>query len=185
MLRWCRPSPDSHPEDGNHVTRADTRGEFEEFVIARRPRLRRLAYAMCGDWHTAEDLVQAALAKLYVAWPRVTRAGAEEAYCRRVILNARIDEGRRPWRREAPGLTGFDHAVRSTDPTDRPALVTALAQIPKMQRKTVLLRHWWGLSVEETARELGISEGTVKSHCSRGLARLSDLMSDTYEETMP
>ncbi len=41
-----------------------------------------------------------------------------------------------------------------------------------MQRKTVLLRHWLGLSTAETATELQISEGTVKSHTARGLARL-------------
>jgi DNA-directed RNA polymerase specialized sigma24 family protein len=50
-----------------------------------------------------------------------------------------------------------------------------------MQRKTVVLRHWLGLSVEETARELGISTGTVKSHSSRALARLRAAM--TLEET--
>jgi RNA polymerase sigma-70 factor (sigma-E family) len=156
----------------------DRRAGFEDFVAARRPHLRRLAYALCGDWHTAEDLVQTALAKLYVAWPRVARKGAEEAYCRRILVNARIDDSRRAVRRETPGLEGFDVASRATDPTDRPALMDALAQLPRQQRQTVVLRHWWGLSVAETAEELGISEGTVKSHTSRALERLSGLLAD-------
>lgn len=50
--------------------------EFATFVAARRPHLRRIAYALCGDWHQAEDLVQTALAKLYVAWPRLHKQGA-------------------------------------------------------------------------------------------------------------
>jgi len=55
---------------------------------------------------------------------------------------------------------------------ERSALFDALQELPPMQRKTVLLRHWLGLSVAETARELGISEGTVKSHTSRGVEKL-------------
>jgi RNA polymerase sigma-70 factor (sigma-E family) len=167
------------------MPRSDPRAGFEEFVAARRPRLRGLAFAMCGDWHAAEDLVQIALAKLYVVWPKVERKGAEEAYCRRIIATTRIDESRRPWRGEKPGLEGFDTAARATDPTDRPALVTALQLLPAMQRKVVVLRHWWGLSVTETADELGISEGTVKSHSSRGLARLQQLLDETHPATEP
>ncbi|MDN5895310.1 MAG: ECF-type sigma factor, partial [Nocardioides sp.] len=55
---------------------------------------------------------------------------------------------------------------------ERSALMAALQQMPEMQRKTVVLRHWLGLSVEETAHELGITGGTVKSHTSRGLETL-------------
>jgi RNA polymerase sigma-70 factor (sigma-E family) len=146
---------------------------YTEFVRARRPHLRRIAYAICGDWHRADDLVQTALVKLYVAWPRVHRDGREEAYVRTIIVRANIDESRRPWRRERPGLDGPDRAAREPLPVEeRSALFDALQGLPTMQRKTVLLRHWLGLSVAETAHELAISEGTVKSHSSRGLAAL-------------
>ena len=154
---------------------------FVEFVRARRPHLRRIAYAICGDWHRADDLVQTALVKLYVAWPRVHRDGREEAYVRTIIVRANIDESRRPWRRERPGLDGPDRAARQPLPVEeRSALFDALQGLPAMQRKTVLLRHWLGLSVAETAHELAIGEGTVKSHSSRGLAALQALLtSDT------
>jgi RNA polymerase sigma-70 factor (sigma-E family) len=138
-----------------------------------------MAYALCGDWHTAEDIVQTALARLYVAWPRVRRAAAEDAYVRQTILRATIDETRRPWRRERAGLDGFDHpAAPGVDPGDRRDLVAALQQLPEMQRRTVVLRHWLGLSVAETAADLRISEGTVKSHTSRALERLHTLMTE-------
>jgi RNA polymerase sigma-70 factor (sigma-E family) len=141
-----------------------------------------MAYALCGDWHSAEDIVQSALAKLYVAWPRVRRAGAEDAYVRQTILRTAIDESRRPWRRESAGLEGFDHPVGpGLDPGDRHDLVNALLQLPEMQRRTVVLRHWLGLSVAETAQDLRISEGTVKSHTSRALERLHQLMTETTE----
>ena len=159
--------------------------EFTEFVAARRAHLRRIAYAICGDWHQADDLLQTALAKLYVAWPRLQRAGAEEAYVRQIIVRANIDESRRPWRRETSGLDGFDAAATPghTPLEERDALLTALHTLPLMQRRTVVLRHWLGLSVEEAARELDLSPGTVKSHTSRALVRLHELMTQHTTET--
>jgi RNA polymerase sigma-70 factor (sigma-E family) len=154
--------------------------EFTEFVAARQTHLRRIAYAVCGDWNRADDVLQIALTKLYVAWPRVRRDGREESYVRRIIVRTDIDEHRRPSRRERPGLDGHDDAARADLPVEeRSALFDALQALPVMQRKTVVLRHWLGLSVEETAAELGISTGTVKSHTSRAIASLQAGLSST------
>ncbi len=151
--------------------------EYSAFVAARQTHLRRIAYAVCGDWHQADDLLQTALVKLYVAWPRLHRDGREEAYARQIIVRANIDEHRRPWRRERPGLDGHDPTARQELPIEeRSAMFDALQSLPPMQRKTVLLRHWIGLSVEETAHELGISAGTVKSHTSRGIDKLQEAL---------
>lgn len=151
--------------------------EYAAFVAARQAHLRRIAYALCGDWHKAEDLLQVSLVKLYVAWPRIHGAGREEAYARQIIVRATIDESRRPWRREKPGLEDRDAEARSPLPyEERSALFDALQALPVMQRKVVVLRHWLGLSVEETAHELRINPGTVKSHSSRGLAALRDVL---------
>ncbi|HEU5036761.1 MAG TPA: SigE family RNA polymerase sigma factor [Nocardioides sp.] len=156
---------------------ADRDAAFSEFVRARRAHLRRLAYAICGDWHRADDLVQTALVKLYGAWPRVRRDGREEAYVRTIIVRADVDEHRRPWRRESPGLPAVDRPAREELPVEeRSALFEAIQALPVMQRKVVVLRHWLGLSVEETARELRVSQGTVKSHSSRGLAALRGVL---------
>jgi RNA polymerase sigma-70 factor (sigma-E family) len=155
------------------MSRATRDDEFSEFVAARQVHLRRIAYAVCGDWHRADDLLQAALVKLYVAWPRLHLDGREEAYTRQIIVRANIDESRRPWRRELSGLDGHDPVARPELPTEeRSALFDALQDLPAMQRKVIVLRHWLGLSVEETARELGIVTGTVKSHSSRGIVKL-------------
>ncbi|MGZ4497704.1 MAG: SigE family RNA polymerase sigma factor [Nocardioides sp.] len=162
------------------MRQGDRDAAFTEFVAARRTHLRRIAYAVCGDWHRADDLVQAALVKLYVAWPRIRREGGEEAYARTIIVRANVDESRRPWRRERSGLDGRpEQAAREDLPVEeRSALFDALQELPTMQRKVVVLRHWLGLSVTETARELGIGEGTVKSHSSRGLARLQGVLTE-------
>jgi RNA polymerase sigma-70 factor (sigma-E family) len=159
--------------------------EYAAFVAARQTHLRRIAYAICGDWHKAEDLLQTALVKLYVAWPRLHRDGREEAYVRQIIVRVNIDESRRPWRRERSGLDGLDEEARSDLPyEERSALFDALQQLPVMQRKVVVLRHWLGLSVEETAHELGIATGTVKSHTSRGIARLQEVLGDHPRHAM-
>ncbi len=158
-------------------TRSSRDEEFAQFVAARQRHLRRIAYACCGDWHRADDLLQTALVKLYVAWPRIHRQGSAEAYTRQIIVRANIDESRRPWRRERPGLDGHDQPAREElAPEERSALFDALQDLPEMQRKVVVLRHWLGLSVAETATELRIAEGTVKSHASRGIDRLQQVL---------
>lgn len=155
--------------------------EFSEYVAQRRTQLRRIAYLLCGDVHRAEDLVQTALLKLYVAWPRVQRAGNIDGYVRRTMVNSNIDESRRPWRREEPGLDGFDRpSPAQTDTADRSALLDALAELPLGQRRVVVLRHFVGLSVEETATDLDCSPGTVKSQSSRALARLNELLTPQF-----
>jgi len=151
----------------------DRDAAFADFVTARQTHLRRVAYAICGDWHRADDLLQTAFVKLYVAWPRLRDPAAAEPYARRILVRANIDESRRPWRRESPGLDGLDRSATDGPTYEEPsALVDALQQLPAMQRKVVVLRHMLDLTVSQTADELGIGEGTVKSHSSRGLAAL-------------
>ena len=150
---------------------ADRDAAFSEFVSARSAHLRRVAWAICGDATRADDLLQTALVKLYVAWPRVQRDAVDlDAYVRTILVRAQIDETRRPWRRERAVPVPEQTSVGEVG--ERAALVEALRRLPEMQRKVVVLRHWLQLSVAETARELDIGEGTVKSHSSRGLASL-------------
>lgn len=162
------------------MRRAEREAAFTDYVAARQVHLRRIAYAICGDWHRADDLLQISLTKLYVAWPRVCGKGTEDAYVRQIMVRANIDEHRRPWRRErvtdeVPELVaGPDHQLE-----ERSELFDALQELPEMQRKVVVLRHWLQLSVTESAKELGIAEGTVKSHSSRGLAALERALTAT------
>lgn len=161
----------------------DRRSDFSEFAASRRANLRRLAFALCGDWHTADDIVQIALSKLYRAWPRVRRAGAEDAYARQVIARTAIDESRRAWRRERPTPDHAAHEVaRQPDRDAGFDVVRALETLGPRQRQVVVLRHWLDLSVEETAAALNISEGTVKSQSSRALTHLRQLLEDNDSE---
>lgn len=156
--------------------------QFTAYVEGRRTHLVRSAYLLCGDRHRAEDLVQATLTKLYVAWPRVSRAEVVDAYVRRMLVNSHLDEVRRPWRRERPAEQLASRlAERPASPPaseEDDALWSALRALPAGQRRVVVLRHYWGLSVEETAADLGISAGTVKSQTSAALSALRRALHD-------
>jgi RNA polymerase sigma-70 factor (sigma-E family) len=158
---------------------SDRDSQFTDFVTASRGQLRRTAYLLCGDWHLAEDLVQTTLAKLYVAWPRLHRDSTPDAFARRILVRAHIDETRRPWNRRRSRHEPADEAAPQGLPVeDRDALMQALAGLPPGQRQTVVLRHWLGLTVEETARDLACSPGTVKSQTARAVARLREALAD-------
>jgi RNA polymerase sigma-70 factor (sigma-E family) len=163
--------------------RAGREAGFREFVGARRPALVRLATLLAaGDAHLAEDLVQTALTRLYVAWPRVRAGDGPEPYARRIVVNALLDERRRPWRREVSAdvlpdlprdaVPGPDGAELET----RDLVRSALAGLPPGMRAAVVLRHWLGYDVAECARLMGCSQGNVKSQTARGLERLREAL---------
>lgn len=153
-------------------------GEYREYVAARAPALRRTAYLLCGDWHRAEDVVQAVLIALYVHPPRDWEA--VDGWVRTALMRRVIDESRRPWRRERPVEALPDTPMLQHDSAERMALLDALRTLPIRQRAVVVLRFWDDLSVQDTAAALDISEGTVKSHSSRGLAALRLTLERTH-----
>ena len=147
---------------------------YREYVIGRMEVMRRTAYLLCKDWHTADDLVSITISKLYRHWPRVGRMPGIDAYVRKALLRTWLDEKRRPWHRreqvteELPELsTTTEYAVVS-----RAQLLDLLDGLPPRRRAAVVLRLYLDLSVEETAEILGCSVGTVKSQTARGLDTL-------------
>ena len=156
--------------------------DFAEFFAARASSLRRLAYALCGDWHTAEDLVQGAFVQLYRHWRRV-RPETADAYIRRSVVNAYLShrrDRRREWVSSAPP---DGPAPPGPDAADRLDLNRALATLPKQQRVMVVLRHLEDLPVSDVALLLGVAEGTVKSQTARGVQALRVALGDPVTRT--
>ncbi|WP_134764895.1 SigE family RNA polymerase sigma factor [Nocardioides sp. 1609] len=161
------------------MTRPPSDEDFTELVHAAWPSLYRTAYLLLGDRAEAEDLVQSALAKTYASWGRVRSLEAGPGYARTTLVNTATSWfRRRSWRNERPTATLPDHGTVGSDPSDRPALVAALAQLPPRQRAVVVLRYYDDLSVAETASALAITEGTVKSQTSDALTKLRALLGD-------
>jgi RNA polymerase sigma-70 factor (ECF subfamily) len=154
--------------------------EFSAFVRARWPAFTRTAYLLCaGDLGRAEDLVQTALARTMLAWPRLHDRGDLDGYVYRVMVRTQASWWQRRWHGESPtGVlperpAGVD-AMRAVDAADE--LGRALAQLPRQQRAAVVLRFYEDRPEREVADLLGCSVGSVKTHTSRGLTRLRQIL---------
>jgi len=153
-------------------------GEFDEFFHSRAPALLRSAFLLTGDRFLAEDLVQDALARTHRVWRRLGD-GNPDAYVRRVLYHLHVSHWRR--RRVGEVLAGDLPEARgrgdhSGEVVQRLVLRQALLTLPARQRAAVILRFLEDRSEAETAEILNCRVGTVKSHTSRGLARLRELM---------
>ena len=151
---------------------------FEEYVAQRRPALLRSAWAITGDRHAAEDLVQEALVKVGERWHLIREPRAVDAYVRRALVNGHRTAIRRPQSRHEH-VTGHlpDGVVPAETSSQGPGadLWPLVAALPPRQRCAVALRYYEGLTEVETAEVLRCSLGTVKSNTSRGLATLRRL----------
>ena len=163
-------------------TRESSRdSDFMEFVRARSLSLRRTAYLLCGDWSSGDDLVQEALAKVYVAWPRIAATEAALSYTRTTMLRTYLNE-KRKWRREVNLADVPEHPTDDQDTALTVTLSALLRELPAKQRAVLVLRFYQDLSVPQIADELGIPEGTVKSQLSRGLATMRTRLGEPEPE---
>lgn len=152
--------------------------DFESWLVAREPSLRRLAGLLAPDPHTAADLVAATLAKMYLAWPRLSQrdgGNGADAYARTILLNEHRSWWRRAFRRRevvsdvVPDVAAPAEAAYDGGDDEVWSWVVSL---PPRQRAVIVLRYYEQLTEAEIADVLGISVGTVKSQASRALAAL-------------
>ena len=146
---------------------------FANFVVTRGPALTRTAFLMTGDWHSAEDLVQATLIRMFGVWRRLERREEAEPYARRTLTRLYLDQRRlrRSTERVTAELPEPEHDSSSSADAALD-LLGALAKLPARQRAVVILRYWEDLEVATVSDILNLPIGTVKSLSSRGLAAL-------------
>ena len=147
---------------------------FTAFVAARSRSLLRTAYLLTGDHGLAEDLLQTALTKTYLAWGRIRDRDSLEAYVRQTMITTHTSWWRRRWQGETPTATlpesTYDAATATSD--ERVRVFPHLKALPARQRAVIVLRYYEDLSESEIARVLGLPAGTVKSTASRALRKL-------------
>ena len=149
--------------------------EFDAFVAARMPAITRFAYSLTGDQGHAEDVVQTALIKSYLATRR-RRPDSPEAYVRRAVVSAHLARFRR--RRVAEVLSAVlpeQRAAYDVHPTEAAESVAErLAGLTPRQRTVMVLRYVEDWTESEIADAMGVTTGTVKTLAHRALARLRD-----------
>jgi RNA polymerase sigma-70 factor (sigma-E family) len=150
---------------------------FREFVQARSGALLRSGWLLTGDWPSAEDLVQTALAAAWPRWTSLRRQDAPELYVRKIMVNTFLRWRQRRWNGEIatgrlPEMTAYGDVFAEVDA--RQALLAALDRLPSRQRAVVVLRYFADQTESQTAAAMGCSVGAVKSHAARALARLRD-----------
>ncbi|MFD3498585.1 SigE family RNA polymerase sigma factor [Streptomyces sp. NPDC058676] len=153
---------------------------FSSYVKARQPVLLRTARSLTANPSDAEDLLQTALTKTYVAWERIEDHRALDGYVRRALLNTRTSQ----WRKRkvdefvCEELPEPEAAPAGDDPAEQQALHDAMwraiMKLPARQRAMVVLRYYEDLSEVQTAEVLEVSVGTVKSAVSRALGKLRE-----------
>ncbi|MFJ1590212.1 SigE family RNA polymerase sigma factor [Kitasatospora albolonga] len=152
---------------------------FSAYVRARGPVLLRTARSLTANPCDAEDLLQTALAKTYVAWERIEDHRALDGYVRRALLNTRTSQ----WRKrkvdefaceELPEQGGAPAPDPAEQQSLHDAMWRAVLKLPDRQRAMVVLRYYEDLSEAQTAEVLGVSIGTVKSAVSRALGKLRE-----------
>ena len=149
---------------------------IEAFVDERSGDLLRAAWALTGDAHHAEDLLQAALAKSLGAYDKLANDHKFEAYLRTTMYRTYISWWRRlSWRSEIPSETVPDVGSKVDGTAElRLDLLRALAALPRMQRAVVTMRYVEDRPIVEVAEALGISEGAVKKYAHRACAALRE-----------
>ncbi len=156
---------------------------FRDYVSTRGRSLLRAAYLLTGNLADAEDLVQSALAKTYLAMERIEDRGALDGYVRRAMVNTHISWWRRRRLEEFPTDEIPDQAVadHAEGASQQQVLRQAVDRLPQRMRAAVMLRYYQDMTEAEVADALGVSLGTVKSTVSRAVAKLridADLLAD-------
>lgn len=155
--------------------------DFAAVFAAHRRSVYRLAYLLCGDHSAAEDAAADAFASVYPHWLKgeVQDPGA---YLRRAVVNQvqggfrrRFAERRRLMR---VAIDSQDAGSTEDEIADHDQVTRALRRLPPRQRAAIVLRYFADLSEADVADAMDTSVGTAKSHVSRGLDRLRDLLGE-------
>ncbi|MBA2638960.1 MAG: SigE family RNA polymerase sigma factor [Nocardioidaceae bacterium] len=170
----CWPAPVRGSSRGGDDVAQQSQEAFDAFVRARLPELLRFGRVLTGNADSAADLVQDALERTLLAWPRLHERHEPTAYVRRVMVNRNISI----WRRLRRETVTDALPERTVEDRQRDHdLWAALQSLPARQRAVLALRYYEDLSETEIAAVLGCSAGTVKSQASKGMAKLRTVVS--------
>jgi len=151
------------------------RDDFDQFFMDHHASLVRSLTAITGNSELAADAVQDAFQRAYVRWGRISRYDNPVTWVRRVAINRSRDMIRSDQRRRRnEDRAAPDEAV--VDPEPDTHLIPLLSRLPERQRVAMALYYLEGLSVDQVAEEMSLSQGAVKYHLHEGRERLRPLL---------
>lgn len=157
---------------------AGDRYAFEQLFYRHQRQLYRLANLTSRNAEDALDAMQDAMLSAHRSAATFRYDSAVSSWLYRIVVNSCLDRLRR--NKTLPAAELHDDCCSVGDPTTRvdTAIVIerALLRLPVEQRAAVVAVDMQGYSVAETARMLGVAEGTVKSRCSRARAKLAQAL---------
>jgi RNA polymerase sigma-70 factor, ECF subfamily len=157
----------------------DDEEDFSTLYLSSRARLAAQIYTLTGDSSEAAEVVQEAFTRALANWATIRSFDDREAWVRKVAFRVAVSRWRR-LRRALP--LGERATVASPQPVgERVDVLRAVAGLPISQRRAVVLHYLAGLSVEETATEMGAPAGTVKAWLSRARHRMAAELGDLDE----
>jgi RNA polymerase sigma-70 factor, ECF subfamily len=145
---------------------------FDAFFADAWGRLQSQAYVLTGNKETAQDLTQEAFLRAWKRWDKVAVFDSPEAWTRKVLHRLCIESWRKKQRRSRHALVQLTASLEI--PNDHFELAEAMKSLPGDQSRALLLHDGLGISIAETASELGVPEGTVKSWLSRARKVVAD-----------
>lgn len=148
------------------------RAAWESIVEEHYQKIYAFTYFFARSREEAEDLTQEAFLKAYKSRSSLRERESVKSWLYTITRHVCIDR-KRWWKRIAEVALG-DREQRAAEqhPEDAMTLKKLVRELPDRQREVFVLRHWHGFSTEESAKLLGINEGTVKSHLSRAIEKL-------------
>ncbi|MFY2858560.1 RNA polymerase sigma factor SigM [Mycobacterium sp. THU-M104] len=156
---------------------AGDRHAFSELFLRHRRQLHRLARLTTRSAEDAEDALQDAMLSAHRGAGAFRHDAAVGSWLHRIVVNACLDRLRRAKSRPTAPLEDVHPVPDRTAQVDTAIVVhKALMRLPVEQRAAVVAVDMQGYSIADTARLLGIAEGTVKSRCARARVRLAELL---------
>ena len=170
---------ESEHEDIGLVTRirSGDMAAFERLYDKYKRSLYQTALAITGDGGAAEEVMQDCFVRAHRAMGRVVASGSLSPWLHRIVVNACLDRLRRAKARPTAPLEDVYPVADRTAQVETAIMVQrALMRLPVEQRAAVVAVDMQGYSIADTARLLGVAEGTVKSRCARARVRLAELL---------
>lgn len=153
---------------------AGDRYAFEELFHRHHRQLHRLARLSSRNTDDAEDALQDAMLSAHKGAAAFRHDAAVSSWLHRIVVNSCLDRLRRDKSHPSVALEDVHAVADRTGQVDTAVLVhKALLRLPVEQRAAVVAVDMHGYSIAETARLLGVAEGTVKSRCARARTRLA------------